>query len=86
MSKELSMTKTTTLLLLSVVGVMALTPIVRAEDTSKPASPSDHGTMGGDMQGMMNMMGQMTKMMENCNRMMEIRQNDKGSTKKDGRG
>lgn len=83
------MTKTTTLLLLSVVGVMALTPIVRAEDTSKATSPSDHGTMGGDMQnmqGMMNMMGQMTKMMENCNRMMELRQNDKGSTKKDGRG
>lgn len=81
------MKKTRTLLLLSVVGVMALTPIVRAEDTSKPPSPSDHGMMGGDMQNlqdMMNMMGQMTKMMENCNRMMETRQNDKGSTKKDG--
>jgi hypothetical protein len=84
------MKKTRTLLLLSVVGVMALTPIVRAEDTSKPPSPSDHGMMGGDMQNMqgmmnmMNMMGQMTKMMENCNRMMETRQDDKGSTKKDG--
>lgn len=83
------MTKITTLLLLSVFGAMALTPIVRAEDTSKPSSPRDHGMMGGDtqnMQGMMNMMGQMTKTMENCNRMMEIRQNDKGSTTKDGRG
>lgn len=83
------MTKTTILLLLSVVGAMALMPVVRAEDTSKPPAPSDHGMMGGDMQnmqGMMNMMGQMSKMMENCNRMMETRQNDKGSTKKDGRG
>ena len=81
------MKKTTTLLLLSVVGVMAATPIVRAEDTSKPPSRSDQGVMGGDMQnmqGMLNMMGQMTKMMENCNRMMETRQNDKGPTKKDG--
>ena len=40
--------------------------------TPTPA-PQGQGMMGGtgDMNNTMNMMGQMTKMMDNCNRMME---------------
>ena len=42
---------------------------------SEPAAPQSKGSMmqggHGDMTGMMNMMGQMTTMMESCNEMMK---------------
>lgn len=79
------------LALLVVGGALAFTPAVRAQQTPPtPAPPaaSDHGMMGGDMRGMMNMMGEMNKMMENCNRMMQTRHNRQNTDpgKKDGRG
>ncbi|PWN58827.1 hypothetical protein C1631_023365 [Chryseobacterium phosphatilyticum] len=54
-----------------------------AEPATNPA-PSDKGTMGGMMQGdgMMPMMQEMSKMMGNCNKMMQTmmdRQNQGGS-------
>jgi protein CpxP len=54
---------------------LALSPVLRAQET--PAAPQrpgmmDHGgMMGGDMSGMMKMMGQMSQMMEQCTRMMQ---------------
>ncbi len=46
--------------------------------------------MGGDTQGMMKMMGQMTKMMEKCDQMMQTKIDDQkektASPKKDRRG
>lgn len=67
--------KKTAVLLLATVGLMAMAPIVSAQDTKAPSTGSnDHGMMGGDgqkMGGMMDMMGRMEKMMDNCNRMME---------------
>ena len=71
------MTKLATLSLgtLAAGVVFALTPLVHAQGTppapTPPPAVSDHGKMGGDMKGMMNMMGQMSQMMENCNRMMQ---------------
>ena len=59
---------------------MSLPGTVRAED--QPSAPSsqnttakaDHdGMMGGDMQGMMKTMSQMTKMMEKCDQMMQTK-------------
>jgi hypothetical protein len=56
---------------------MSLPGMVRAED--QPAAPqntapkADHdGMMGGDMQGM-KMMGQMSKMTEKCDQMMQTK-------------
>ena len=54
-----------------------------AEPAANPA-PADKGTMGGMMQGdgMMPMMQEMSKMMGNCNKMMQTmmdRQNQGGS-------
>ncbi len=54
-----------------------------AEPATNP-TPSDKGTMGGMMQGdgMMPMMQEMSKMMGNCNKMMQTmmdRQNQGGS-------
>jgi len=76
---------------------MSLPGMVRAED--RPAAPSsqnpapkdqDDMMMGGDTQGMMKMMGQMTKMMEKCDQMMQTRIDDQkektGSPKKERRG
>ena len=71
--------------------------MVRAEDQpaappSQNPAPKDHDgmMMGGDMQGMMKMMGQMNKMMEKCDQMMQTKiddQKDKtGSPKRDRRG
>lgn len=77
------MKTTAAILLLATAGLMTTTPIVWAEDAQKPPAASDHGMMGGDgqnMQGMMDMMGQMSKMMDNCNRMMESKTN--GAPKK----
>ena len=74
------MTKIATLSLALLGGILALTPAVRAQETSttpKPPAASDHGMMGGDTRGMMNMMGEMNKMMENCNRMMQTRDDDR---------
>lgn len=75
---------------------MSLPGMVRAQDrpaapSTQNAAPKDHeGMMGGDMQGMMKMMNQMTKMMEKCDQMMQTKidgQKDKmGSPKSDGRG
>jgi periplasmic protein CpxP/Spy len=72
--------KKTAALLLATVGLMAMAPIVSAQDAQAPSTGSsdrgmmDRGMMGGDgqkMRGMMDMMGRMEKMMDNCNRMME---------------
>ena len=76
---------------------MSLPGLGRAED--QPAAPSsqnaapkaDHDNMmGGDMQGMMKMMGQMNKMMEKCDQMMQTKIDDQkgktGSPKTDHRG
>ena len=75
---------------------MSLPGTVRAEDQpsappSQNSTPKDHdGMMGGDMQGMMKMMGQMTKMMEKCDQMMQTKIDDqkekRGSPKRDRRG
>lgn len=40
-----------------------------AHETGKPAAKSDTGMMGGS--GMTGMMGEMSRMMEGCNRMMQ---------------
>lgn len=81
-------------LLATAVG-MSLPGMVRAQDQpaapSQNAAPKGHeGMMGGDMQGMMKMMNQMTKMMEKCDQMMQTKmdgQKEKtGSPKTDGRG
>lgn len=65
---------------------LALTPVVRAQDATTPQKPpAANGMMGGDMQGMMNMMGQMNKMMENCNRMMQSK-DEKSAPEKDRKG
>src|SRR6266516_3827077 len=59
--------------------------------SQSPAPKDQDGMMmGGDTQGMMKMMGQMTKMMEKCDQMMQTRIDDQkektGSPKKDRRG
>jgi hypothetical protein len=71
---------------------------VRAEDqppvpqSSQPAAPktTHDNMMGSDMPGMMKMMGQMTQMMEKCDKMMQStmdHQKEKArSSKTDGRG
>lgn len=44
------------------------------------------GTMNqGDMSGMMNMMGQMSRMMETCNNMMQMAMNNSGKNPPDGK-
>jgi len=75
---------------------MSLPGMVRAEDrpaatSSQNSAPKDHDSMmGDDMQGMMKMMGQMTKMMEKCDQMMQTKIDDQkektGSPKTDRRG
>jgi hypothetical protein len=76
---------------------VSLASAVRAEDqpvpqsSQSPAPKSAHDNMmGGDMPGMMKMMGQMTQMMEKCDKMMQTtldHQKEKaGSSKTDGRG
>lgn len=83
-------------LLAASVGV-SLPDTVRAEEPPAASSPqnttpkTDHDNMmGGDMQGMMKMMGQMTKMMEKCDQMMQTKTDDQkektGSPKTDRRG
>ena len=74
---------------------MSLSGTVRAEDqpsapSSQNSAPKDHdGMMGGDMQDM-KMMGQMSKMMEKCDQMMQTKidgQKEKtGAPKTDRRG
>lgn len=50
----------------------AAASIGTAQEASKPAAKPETGMMGGgDMMGMMGMMGEMNRMMGNCNRMME---------------
>jgi len=86
-----------TLALLATGVGMSLSGMVRAEDQpaappSQNSAPKDHDgmMMGGDMQGMMKMMGQMTKMMEKCDQMMQTKIDDQkvkpGSPKKEHRG
>ena len=61
-----------------IAGGMAATSAAFAEDTpaTNPA-PQGQGMMGGQQgQGMMNMMTQMTRTVENCNRMMETANNN----------
>ena len=76
---------------------VSLASAVRADDQPAPqtsqltAPQSTHDNMmGGDMPGMMKMMGQMTQMMEKCDKMMQTtidHQKEKaGSPKTDGRG
>ncbi len=76
---------------------MSLPGMLRAEDqpaapSSQNPAPKDHDRMmmGGDMQGMMKMMGQMTKMMEKCDQMMQTKIDDQkektGSPTRDRHG
>jgi hypothetical protein len=46
----------------------------------QPAPQSERGMMGGGMMGDQGMMAQMTRMMENCNKMMENHQHDGDQT------
>jgi hypothetical protein len=71
--------------LLAAAIVFALAPALRAQEApaTAPLTPgmSDHGRMmGGDMNAMMKMMGQMSGMMDQCNRMMQS-MNDRPGTK-----
>jgi hypothetical protein len=64
------------LALLAATMVFAGTPALRAQEApaAAPSPPgmSDHGRMmGGDMNAMMKMMGQMGAMMDQCSRMMQ---------------
>ena len=84
------MMKIATLSLTLLGGALALPSAVHAQQTpATPAPPavSDRGMSGGDMRGM-NMMEEMNKMMENCNRMMQTRADGHNADreKKDGRG
>ena len=73
---------------------MSVPSMVRAEDQPAAQNPApkvhDGMMMDGDMQGMMKMMGQMTKMMEKCDQMMQTKIDDQkektGSPKTDRRG
>ena len=77
-----TITKLTTAAILGgalVAGIAAAS----AEPATGPSTNSDKGMMGGMMQGgNMPMMQEMSKMMENCNKMMQTmmdRQNQGGS-------
>jgi hypothetical protein len=64
------------LALLAAMMVFALAPALRVQEAPAAAPPtpgmSDHGRMmGGDMNAMMKTMGQMSGMMDQCNRMMQ---------------
>jgi len=75
---------TLTVVLFAVGTGLALGPVARAQDTPTPPPAGDHGMMSGDMKAMMGMMGQinqMNQMMENCNRMMQSK-NDGRDEKK----
>ena len=75
---------TTSLAAAAILGGLATATTVFAEE-SRPSSPPHRaqGMMGDDHGGMMNMMGQMTpdqmrqmtRMVDNCNRMMESMSN-----------
>lgn len=77
-------TKKLTVAILAVAGGIAAAPALLAQEKSGDADAKkpgmmDHGTMmRGDMGGMMKMMGQM---MENCNRMMQV-MNDQPNSKR----
>jgi hypothetical protein len=79
---------TVSFVVLAVSVGLALTPAVRAQDAAPPQKPpAANGMMGGDMQGMMKMMGQMHQMMENCNRMMQSKDDpQKNAPEKDRKG
>jgi hypothetical protein len=53
---------------------LALPAALQAQDATKPRG--DGSSMMG--QGMMNMMGQMSQMMDHCNRMMQSARTDSG--------
>lgn len=63
--------------LLAATALLAAGFAVHAQDQNAPTQPAPqgHGMMGGgmigDMMGNQEMMAQMTRMMENCNKMME---------------
>jgi hypothetical protein len=73
--------KLTTLLAAAAMlsGLAAMPPVFAEEAHPSSQPPSAQGMMGGDHGGMMNMMEQMspdhmkqmTRMVDNCNRMME---------------
>ncbi len=84
-SREEDMTRTLTTFCAAVAvlgGIAAATPLFAQETKPSTQPPKSESTMG-DHRGMMNMMGQMspdqmqqmTKMVENCNRMMESMSN-----------
>jgi Spy/CpxP family protein refolding chaperone len=74
---RMNQTKALFLSALAVVVVLTLSPALRAQDSSgsataqRPSMPHHGGMMGGDMSGMMNMMQQMSRMMDHCSRMMQ---------------
>ena len=51
-------------------GLTAVTTVFAEDAHPSPQTPSGQGVMG-DHGGMMNMMGQMSRMADNCNRIME---------------
>jgi hypothetical protein len=66
---------------LTVGASLALAPALQAAETQNSKNPSmmDHGTMkDGRMQGG-DMMGQMSRMMEACNNMMQAMNDHQGS-------
>jgi protein CpxP len=65
-------TTTTILTTLSFGAALVTASTLLAQGPQTPANPPmGQGMMGGDMQGMMRMMGQMNEMMDACNKMMQ---------------
>jgi hypothetical protein len=60
---------------IAILGGLAATPLFAQDNTPSTPTPEAHGTMGGHggMTGQMSPdhMKQMTRMIDNCNRMME---------------
>lgn len=67
-----------TLAALVLATVAAASPLY-AHAKAKP-SADESSMMGGGNKGGMDMMGQMNKMMENCNKMMEMAMNNMGGS------
>ena len=82
------MRRLTTLLLgIAMLGAVFGLASVNAQDAPnapKPPAAGQHGMMGGDMHGMMDMMGRMTRMMDSCDRMMQAKEKNQDSSKEKG--
>jgi hypothetical protein len=81
--------KTVLLLIATLVGGLAVVPLLHAQDgKNMPSTPMGQGMMGDDnngsgMMGMMRMMQGMSRMMDHCNGMMNrSRPNDQWRNEK----